>query len=371
MRILHFVGGLEKGGIESFVAQLAHAQSEEYDHCVGVGCLLRRSGAWESWLAARNIPIFGPKRSVPTNQLGVARITWAAVRTFEPDIVHLHVNWSLIWQVWGLHLAGFKGMVVMTQHSTFDLHGWNRRRYRFLSRIAARRIDRFSGVSSYASCFCYEMTGGKGRRPHVLYPGIRESDFEFDGGCRERFRSDNRVDKSTVVFGSVGHFTANKGLDVLVKAFAQHRQETDQDSRLMILGSGGSTAAAREQISELSIAPHVTLVDPAADVCEFLCGLDIYVQPSRKETFGLAVLEALASGLAIVASDVGGLREIAELEPSISLVPSEDAQRLSEVMAEVQSGFRVSGFERRSRLPPSLTFESAVHRVDRFYDLAS
>jgi N-acetyl-alpha-D-glucosaminyl L-malate synthase BshA len=99
-----------------------------------------------------------------------------------------------------------------------------------------------------------------------------------------------------------------KQVDAVVKVFARIRERLD--ARLAIVGEGPELARAQELIAELGLGPHVEMIGETQDIVGLLSAADLFLLPSLQESFGLSALEAMACGVPVVASNVGGLPEV-------------------------------------------------------------
>lgn len=134
------------------------------------------------------------------------------------------------------------------------------------------------------------------------------------------------------VFASLGRMVPKKGFDLLLTAFAS-LLSSGVDARLLLGGEGPERARLQELAKDLGIADQVSFPGWVDDVPEFLAQGDVFVLPSRDEPFGIAVLEAMASGLPIIATKTKGPLEILD-DTTSRLVPTDEAEPLRAAMME-------------------------------------
>ena len=147
--------------------------------------------------------------------------------------------------------------------------------------------------------------------------------------------------KGPVVIGTLGRLHENKGIDVMLKAFARLRAG-GMAARLKIAGDGPEMPALRALATELGLGDAVEFtgwVSPAAD---YLATLDLFVLPSRVEPFGLVVAESMAAGVPVVASRIDGPREILQGGAFGQLAAPDDDDALADAMARATGDWRTT-----------------------------
>jgi glycosyltransferase involved in cell wall biosynthesis len=175
--------------------------------------------------------------------------------------------------------------------------------------------------------------GGVDRRRITIIPsGVDCAWFAPpDDAARARARSSLGLHEDEVAVGALGALTPRKGQRFLLEAIALARR-TGAGGPLMrcfIAGAGPLHDTLAAQVRELGLAGCVRIMGALDDPRALLWALDIFAMPSINEGLGVAALEAMACGLPVVASAVGGLRELVEHQQTGLLVPLGDAGALA------------------------------------------
>ena len=138
------------------------------------------------------------------------------------------------------------------------------------------------------------------------------------------------------VVGYVGRLSHEKGPDLLIEAF-RRASGSHPDARLLIVGDGPERPKLELSARDLIDAGRVLLVGGVPDATDYYGVMDIFVLPSRYEGLPNAVIEAASAGRAMIATDVGGVREIIQNGKNGCIVPAEDVDRMSEALADLLS----------------------------------
>lgn len=165
----------------------------------------------------------------------------------------------------------------------------------------------------------------------VLPIGIDVGQFHLNGaaGTRARIRSSLGVPNGATLVGTVSRAEPVKGLEYLVEAAAQVAA-VRPDVQWLVVGGGSQMQELHGLADVLGVAQRMIFEGIREDVPEVLQAMDIFVLPSLSEGFPLAAMEAMASGLPVVCSRVGGLPELVSHEETGLLVPPGDATALAE-----------------------------------------
>ena len=185
-------------------------------------------------------------------------------------------------------------------------------------------------------------------------------------GARALERWDARtllgLEQGVAVVGTAARFDAVKRLDLLLRALASLPGAT-----LVLIGDGPEAGALRALAERLGLSARVRFAGEVVDAARLFRAFDVFAAPSRKEGLPLAVVEAMALGLPVVASDIAAHRET--LGPSAGLVEATEtalAKRLGEVLAA--EGLRVGlGAENRTRARSELDARAMLASLEGLY----
>ncbi len=154
----------------------------------------------------------------------------------------------------------------------------------------------------------------------------------------EKFRPSEKEKTGTEVrIGTVKALEEVYGIDILIRAFALALKKAPGTLKLEIVGEGSREQEYRSLVNKEGIADSVTFLGrlSSAAVQEKLRSFDVFVAVSRRESFGVAVLEASASALPVIVSNIGGLSEVVSENETALVVPSEDPSSLSEAILKL------------------------------------
>jgi glycosyltransferase involved in cell wall biosynthesis len=166
--------------------------------------------------------------------------------------------------------------------------------------------------------------------PRLIPNGIPTDEYAPDPHTRAQWRQAHGIEPHATVLTHVGRFAPPKNHALLIEAFAQVR--SDAPLYLLLVGGGELENAVREQVAGLGLQERVRFLGVRADVADILRASDVFVLSSRVEGNPMSVMEAMAAGLPVVSTAVGGVPELVREGVTGLLVPSEDAGALAQAM---------------------------------------
>lgn len=318
MRIVHVVQGLAIGGQERLVVAMSRELARRGHEPVIVS--LCRGGAVRA--QACGVPIVDAVRADGADASLVVRLA-SVLRALRADAVHTHNPAPLLHAMPAAIVAGVRRRV-HTKHGV-NVYGpgalWS-------ARAVVRAVHAVVAVSAETA----EVARAKERVPprvlHVVPNGIPLAAFHPDTAARARIRAELQIPPEAFVVGSVGRLAREKDYPLLVRAAAPMLGE---GVRLVLVGDGASRGEVERAIDR-ALAPFVTLTGARCDVADLLCAFDVFALSSRTEGFPLAVPEAMAAALPIVATRVGGVPSAVPVECGV-LVDSGDETALSRALS--------------------------------------
>ena len=209
-------------------------------------------------------------------------------------------------------------------------------------------------------------------RIELIYNAVQIRADEIPGGAgwlQQKFG----LPEGAWVCAAVGRLVPVKGYDVLIEA-AQFLADAP-NLHILIVGDGESRAALAEQVASLGLERRVTLAgyQDRAQVLSILKSSDMFVMPSRYEGTPIALLEAGGLGLPIVASNVGGIPELARDGHDALLVPSENARALAEALLRLFNQGELArrlGKNAAARIRDEFSLEAQFQRTWNAYQKA-
>ena len=319
--IVHLTPNLDFGGLQEVVKNLALGQLA-LGHRVTILCW-EYPGAHvelEQLLVDAGATV-EPARAKGDGRLASFRSLRARLARDHVDVLHTHNPFEncLHGALAGRSLRGTK--VVNTLHASFMFtrFGWPAKTG---YQAAILLLDRVVVV-------CDEMVGDVRGRFRV--PKGRVAIVE-NGIDTSRFLSlDRHEPRKEIVFGLMGRMAGVKNHDLLIEAFTLASAE-DSRLRLRLLGSGPLEEQLKALVAERGLGGVVEFRGFSHDVAGFLQDIDVFVLPSKSEGLPLSLLEAIAAGLPVVASDVGGVPRVVEKTGAGWVCPPNDRVALKDAL---------------------------------------
>jgi glycosyltransferase involved in cell wall biosynthesis len=273
------------------------------------------------------------------------------------EILHSHTGRALT-LAWAASV-GLPVKRIVTRHVAFQP------RHPLIHRLKYTHLCDAVIAVSQAAQRAAMSAGVPGNRIEIIPTGVelREPPSEKE---RDEARRVWKLDAADFAVGHLGAFTREKGQDVAAEAFAL-LQDRMPDLRMILAGEGPVLETLRASPPGDS---RLTLPGYVADPATLLAALDLFLMPSRSEGWGLAALEAMASGLPVIASNTGGLAELIVHGETGWLIAPGDSRALAEAILEAAADrhkLRVSMGPLARLRAQRFSVEETARRTEEFY----
>ena len=307
IRVLEVLATLKRAGAERTAVTLARGLDPARFHCEVVSLFDPFAGGFEPELAGAGIPVrhLGKRRGFdPRIYLRLSRV----MREFRPNIVHTHSY--VLRYAWPVTRAAIVHTIHNVAAREVDRFG------RMLHRIAMRRGARSVAISREVARSFRVLYG---REPEAVIPnGV---DLPAAQVSRADWRRANGFSEDDVLIASVARLDPQKNPLLLIDALP-----SDPRCHLLLAGDGSLAPEVRKRAGG-----RVHLLGVRTDIPELLRACDVFALASDYEGLPVAVIEAMAAGLPVVATRVGGLPELVTEQTGV-LVPPRDARALSRAL---------------------------------------
>ena len=259
-------------------------------------------------------------------------------------------------------LAGRRPRLITTDHSLWDGHA---RTMRWADAATGLLDDAHLTVSEAVRT---SMPAVLRSRAEVVPYGIDVDRVRAEGDDRAGVRAELGIEREALVVGTVANFRPVKGYPDLLAAACRVVADVP-GVRFVAVGQGPQEAEMRALHARLGLGDAVLLLGHRPDAVRILGACDVFCAASLHEGMGLALMEALALGLPVVATDVGAIREIVDPGREAHLVPPGSPEQLAVALTTVLTdpNRRAAMAAAASEWSSSLSIETSVRRIEGIY----
>lgn len=335
--IVHVIYALGAGGLENGMINIINRMPvDSYRHAI---VCLKQSGEFEARITAPDVAVYS-LHCKEGQDFGLYWRFWRLLRDLRPALVHTRNLAALEMQALVFLMPGVKGVHGEHGRDIYDVDGGNSR-YRWLRRLLSPCIDRFITVSMDLHGWLINDVGISAVKVTQIYNGV-----DCDKFAPLSFAPVNKLTASDAEdcaaatltltnIGTVGRLAEIKDQASLIKALRlllDAQPALHGRVRLSLVGDGPLADTLGQLVSELELDSLVTFYGNRDDIPQLLQDMDIFVLPSLGEGISNTILEAMASGLPIVATHVGGNPEL--VTPGINglLVPPSSPRELADAL---------------------------------------
>jgi sugar transferase (PEP-CTERM/EpsH1 system associated) len=328
--VLHLIHVFDVGGLENGLVNLInHAPPGRYRHAIACAT---RSSDFRKRIRRDDVRIVELGKR-PGHDLGVYARFWKVLRELRPAILHSRNIGTLEYQFIAA-LAGVPGRI-HGEHGwdSVDLHGTNPR-YRQLRRLSRFVVKRYIPMSRHLERWLTSEIGIPAAKVRQVYNGVDIERFS-PPPARELLPLEGFDAPGNVIVGSVGRLVSVKNQRLLAEAFvrlARRDPARAASLRLVIVGEGPDRVECERIVRSAGLERQCWITGMRDDVARLMRCFDVFALTSLNEGISNTILEAMATGLPVVATKVGGNGELVRDGDTGALCELENVDGLAEAL---------------------------------------
>jgi glycosyltransferase involved in cell wall biosynthesis len=361
LNIVHVVESMDRGGLERVVCDLAQEQRRT-GHRVSIVCLFN-DGLLAEEARQSGVSVIVVRKKTGIDLAALMKLR-RAVKACDADVIHTH-NATAHYHAALVGARRGRTILVNTRHGMGGPRTSDRRE-RFFS-LALGRTAAVAAVCQAAARRLVADRIAPANLVSVVPNGIRLHAFGNQDSLDARQRFD--LPEDALVVGTVGRLNWAKDHAFLLQVFQEFARNAPS-AFLVIIGEGEQREALVRLTAELALEGRVRFLGDRPDVALLLPGMDIFALSSRTEGYSIALLEACAAGIAIVATDVGGNREIIQDQVTGLLVEHGNPASFANALARLAESTALRaqfGTRARAWATANASLETMAERYERLY----
>lgn len=366
--VAHIIYRLAIGGLENGVVNLInHLPEHKYRHII---ISLTDVTEFRQRIRRADVDVFSMNKRAGQD-IGIYFRLWKIFRRLKPAIVHTR-NLATMEAQLPAFLAGVPARV-HSEHGRegVDIHG-NHSIYNRLRRFYRPLIHTYIPLAQDLERWLVTEIGVPQDKIVQIYNGVDSERFFPGSASNHAWRLAHGVGDQEVLIGTVGRLAEVKDQITLIDAVKILAERRDlPPCKVVIVGDGPLRGRLQTHITELGLQEIAILAGAQEEVPEVLRALDIFVLPSLREGISNTILEAMATGLPVIATAVGGNPELVEAGITGSLIPPAEPSVLAETMARYVADVKLRhqhGGAGRIRVEQKFSLDAMTKSYEQVYD---
>ncbi|MDI6641745.1 MAG: glycosyltransferase [Elusimicrobiota bacterium] len=348
---LHLITSLNIGGTENFLLTLVRSLKHKYNFYVGY---IKEKGLVSQMIENEGIPVI----HLP-NIFSIAKF----IRKEQIQILHTHLYRANILG----RIAGKIAHVKLLISSQRSIDNWKRKNpfAVIADRITSNFCDGIIANSLAAKNALMQREKITAEKITVIHNGVNINDF-ITKSSKETVKKKLNITENSYVVSCVTRLHLEKGVD-LIPEIAQQVLSKNKQIVFLVVGDGPEKENLELKIKNSKLKEKILLLGWRQDVHNILSITDVFFLCSREESFPQSVLEAMALGIPVVATNVGGIKEIVQDSKTGFLVnnTSEFAEKILKLInnPELRNSFSLNA----KQIAAQYTTEKMIYEIDAFY----
>lgn len=367
--IAHIIYALSIGGLENGLVNIINRMpAKQYRHAI---ICLSGHDDFANRIERDDVELFDLNKR-PGKDIDLYRRCFKRLSKLKPDIVHTR-NLTAIEMQLPAFFAGISARI----HSE---HGWSgddpcglNKKNQFIRKAIKPFVKHYIPLSSELESYLHHTIGVNSKQITRICNGVDTQKFKPTKKNRALYPEAYRSNELLII-GAVGRMDIVKDPLTLIRAFSlllQQKTELRNNIRLIWIGDGSQYKPAKELIAELQLNDICWLPGARDDVAELIQGFDLYVLPSLAEGISNTLMEAMATGLPVVATNVGGNAELITDGMTGQLVNKADPKGMADsISAYIESSDlrQQHGTAGRDRAVEMFSLDTMVKKYTDTYD---
>jgi len=325
-KLLRIITWLPVGGIEKRLVRVLSLLRDKYD--ITVCCIRDKQGAYENDLRDIGIKVRKIHMRSRLDPVGLYRL-YKFMKNEKFDIVHTHMYRS---NTPGRIAAKFAGIPVIIAN-LHNIDTWKTKKHFLIDRILSNCTDKIIAVSDAVIEFNIKNSGIDPTKFVTIYNGIDIEEFKGDFDYQAK-REEIGIREDELLVGIFARLYPQKGHEYFLEAASKINKAID-NVIFMIVGEGPLESELKEQAMQLGIRGKVIFTGLRHDIPDLLHIIDVSVLSSFIEGFSNVVLESMAAGKPVVATDAGGNKEAVIDGETGFIVPPANSDKLANVIMKI------------------------------------
>lgn len=369
IKIFHIIETLGRGGAENLLKySLKNIDKNKFS--VKVICLSKPLNLKEE-LEGIGVPVFCLKLGNMHNFCYIIfKLYWLLIKE-KPDAIHTHLFFANIYGRIAGRIAGIKAVITTLHNPDYSYEDNGKWSYKF-----RKLIDKYSGricndyfvaVSSFVKKDFEKQLGFKNIK--VLYNCIDGPVFkQVSLDIANRKKNELGFNEDNVIILNVGRLHPQKGQACLIEAFNLVYKNNNR-LRLIIVGKGCLEDELKDKVRKLNLEKEIAFLRDRKDISEILLFSDIFVFPSFYEGFGIALIEAMASGLPVIASNIDVLKELIDNNINGILIEKGDHRKLAETISGLIDNIELRHYLGRNAREKAIKLSDPIRYTKKLEDI--
>jgi len=328
IHVLHVVWSFGIGGMENGIVNVMNASPASFSFSV-----IALSTLGESVKRVHRDDIFFTALNKNAgNDLSIIWKLKKIIQERKPDIVYTH-GWGTFFEgVMAARLAGTK-TIIHGEHEDLETRIFTRRR-----RIAAYQlfdffVHKYTAVSPVVRDNLHGTANIESSKIHTIINGVDTRKFKPNPENRKKVRGALGIKEDTFVIVAVGRLVEVKNYAMLIEAAGKVKNR--DNIKILLVGDGPLRSELESKITTSDLRSSVEILGQRDDIPQLLAASDLFVSTSTSEGMSNTIMEAMATGLPVIATDVGGTSVLIQHKKNGVLVASNDAAALAEELSNI------------------------------------